>query len=47
MSNHLSTNKFGFRKCHSSYMALMAMMDNFIQALEKGGVRCQDVLGFL
>ena len=32
----LIRNQFGFCKCHSSYMALMAMMDNFIQALEKG-----------
>ena len=32
----LIQNQFGFRKCHSSYMALMAMMDNLIQALEKG-----------
>ena len=31
----LIQNQFGFRKCHSSYMALMAMMDNLIQALEK------------
>ena len=32
----LIQNQFGFRKCHSSYMASMAMMDNLIQALEKG-----------
>ena len=32
----LIQNQFSFRKCHSSYMALMAMMDNSIQALEKG-----------
>ena len=32
----LIQNQFGFRKCHWSYMALMAIMDNIIQALEKG-----------
>ena len=32
----LIQNQFGFRKCYSSYMALMTTMDNLIQALEKG-----------
>ena len=36
MLNILNNKQFGFRKLHSSYMALMALMDNLINSLEKG-----------
>ena len=32
----LLNNQFGFRKLHSSYMALMVLMNNLISSLEKG-----------
>ena len=32
----LFDNQFGFRKWHSSYMALMQLMDQLIKSLEKG-----------
>ena len=32
----LMNNQFGFRKLHSSYMALMVLMNNLISSLENG-----------
>ena len=32
----LNNNQFGFRKLHSSYMALMVLMNELISSLEKG-----------
>ena len=32
----LMSNQFGFRKFHSSYMALMVLMNNLISSLERG-----------
>ena len=34
--NILFENQFGFRKLHSSYMALMVLTDKLIKSLEKG-----------
>ena len=34
----LINNQFGFRKYHSSYMALMLLMDDLITSLEKGDI---------
>ena len=31
----LASNQFGFRKLHSSYVALMTLMDKLITSLEK------------
>ena len=36
MLNILNDKQFGFRRLHSSYMALMALMDKLIDSLEKG-----------
>ena len=34
----LINNQFGFRKYHSSYMALMLLIDDLIASLEKGDI---------
>ena len=38
MENHklLFSGQFGFRRLHSSYMALMIIMDKLISSLDKG-----------
>ena len=42
----LINNQFGFRKCHSSYMALMLIMDDLITSLEKGNIVIGVLLNF-
>ena len=43
----LINNHFGFRKYHSSYMALMLLMDDLITSLEKGDIVMVCSLTFL
>ena len=43
----LSDNQFGFRKWHSSYMALMQLMHQLIKSLEKGETVIGVFLDFL
>ena len=46
MLNILNDKQFGFRKLHSSYMALMALMDKLIDSPEKGEYVVGIVLNF-
>ena len=43
----LLDNQFGFRKWHSSYMALMQLMHQLIKSLEKGETVIGVFLDFL
>ena len=35
-NNKMFKNQFGFRKQHSTYMALMVLLDKIVKALENG-----------
>ena len=42
----LLDNQFGFRKCYSSYMTLMQLMDQLIKSFEKGEAVIGEFLDF-
>ena len=37
-NNKMFKNQFGFRKQHSTYMALMVLLDQIVKALENGKI---------